>query len=112
EKAKAIYKKYWWDKYHYEAINSLAIATKILDMAVNMGAKQATELVQKAANWCGHNLKEDGILGAKTLAAINEISLHGREDEFMDEIIDQQKWFYEHLAEDKPVLNVFLKGWL
>lgn len=112
QKAKAIYKKYWWDKYHYEAINSLAIATKILDMAVNMGAEQATKLVQRAANYCGHNLVVDGILGAKTLAAINEISQHNREQDFMDEIIDEQKWFYEHLAEEKPALKVFLKGWL
>jgi hypothetical protein len=30
----------------------------------------------------------------------------------MDEIINEAKWFYEHLVEEKPILNKFLKGWL
>jgi len=110
--AKIYYKSEWWDKYHYEAINSLYIATKIFDMAVNMGAEQATLLVQRACNACGHNLKVDGILGGKTLGAINEISLHNREEDLKYELQDEQKWFYEHLTEEKPSLKVFLKGWL
>src|ERR1017187_9416771 len=35
--AEYFYKKVYWDKYHYDAIKSLPIATKIFDMAVNMG---------------------------------------------------------------------------
>ena len=108
-----IYKKYWWDKYHYEAINSLAVAAKIFDMAVNMGSKQAHKLTQRACQYCGHSeIEVDGILGAKTLAALNEISLHAREDDFRYELVDEQKWFYEHLVENDSRLNVFLKGWL
>lgn len=108
-----IYKKYWWDKYHYEAINSLAVAAKIFDMAVNMGSKQAHKFTQRACQYCGHSeLEVDGILGAKTLAALNEISLHGREDDFKYELIHEQKWFYGHLAANDSRLNVFLKGWL
>lgn len=109
---KKIYKQYWWDKYHYEAINSLYIATKIFDMAVNMGAQEATILTQRACNACGHNLKVDGILGGKTLGALNEISLHGCEEDLKYELQEEQKWFYEHLCEEKPELKVFLNGWL
>lgn len=112
DKAKQIFKQYWWDKFHYEAINSLYIATKVFDMAVNMGASQAHKLVQRACNQCGHNLVVDGILGGKSLGAINEISLHGREEDLKYEIQDEQKWFYEHIAEANPKLKVFLKGWL
>ncbi len=112
EEAKAIYKKYWWDKFHYEAINSFYIATKIFDMAVNMGASQAHKLVQRACSFVGHNLKVDGILGAKSLGAINEICLHNREEDLRYEIQEEQKWFYEHLVDDHPKLKVFLKGWL
>jgi len=110
--AKIYYKFEWWDKYHYEAINSLYIATKIFDMAVNMGAQQAHILAQRACNWCGHDLKVDGILGGKTLGALNEITLHNREEDLKGELINEQKWFYEHLVEEKPTLKVFLKGWL
>ncbi len=107
-----IYKKYFWDKYHYEAINSLAVATKIFDMSVNMGPLQAHRIVQEACHYNGHQLNIDGILGPKTLAALNEISLHGREEDLMNDIVDGQKWFYDHLAEDHPTLQVFLKGWM
>jgi len=110
--AKIYYKSEWWDKYHYEAINSLYIATKIFDMAVNMGAEEAAILTQRACNACGHNLKVDGILGGKTLGVINEINLHNREEDLKYELQEEQKWFYEHLCEEKPTLKVFLKGWL
>ena len=107
-----IYKKYWWDKYHYEAINSLSIASKIFDMAVDIGSTQAHKIAQESCNYCGHNLVVDGILGGKTIGALNEISLHGREQDLMDELIYNHTWFYENLAEEHPKLKVFLKGWL
>lgn len=111
--AKELYKKYWWDKYHYEAINSLAVATKIFDIAVNMGAKQAHKIIQIACQYCGYSdLKIDGLLGGKTLAGLNEISLCGREGILRNEIIEHQEWFYEHLVENDSRLKVFLKGWL
>ncbi len=110
--AREIYKKYWWDKYNYQAINSPYLATKIFDMAVNMGAQQAHKLVQEALSYCGHKLEVDGVLGAKTLAALNEVTLHNREEDLKYEIQEEQKWFYEHLAQNNPKLFVFLKGWL
>lgn len=111
--AEYFYKKVYWDEYNYNAINSLPIATKIFDMAVNMGAHEAHELVQRALGYCGYsNLFDDGIIGAHTLAAINEVSLHGRESDLMDELVNEAKWFYDHLVEEKPTLKKFLKGWL
>lgn len=112
EKAKEIYKQYFWDKYRYEAINSLYIATKILDMSVNMGSFQAHELTQRAINHCDHDIIVDGILGTKSLVAINEICLHGKESDLKIGIQEEQKYFYKRLAEKKPMLAVFLKGWL
>ena len=46
--AEQFYKINYWDKYNYNAINSLPIATKIFDMAVNMGPHEAHELTQNA----------------------------------------------------------------
>ena len=112
KKAKKIYKQYWWDKYNYEAINSIYIATKIFDMAVNMGAHQAHILTQRACNYCGYSLKEDGILGAKSVGVLNEICLYGRQQDLKYEIEDEQKWFYENLVKEQPTLKIFLQGWL
>lgn len=111
--AEYFYKKVYWDEYNYNAINSLPIATKIFDMAVNMGSHEAHELTQRALGYCGYsNLVVDGILGGHTLAAINETCLHGREEDLMNELIDECKWFYEHLVQEKPILKKFLNGWL
>jgi lysozyme family protein len=111
--AECFYKVVYWDKYNYNAINSLPIATKIFDMAVNMGSHEAHELIQRALGYCGYStLIVDGILGGKTLGAINEVCLHGREKDLLSEIINESKWFYEHLVEEKPVLKRFLNGWL
>jgi len=110
--AKLYYRKQWWEKYHYEAVNALDIGTKIFDMAVNMGPQQAHILTQCAANTCGQQLKIDGIFGGKTIGAINELVLEGRTDDLKAELREEQKSYYEHLVNNKPVLKKFIKGWL
>ena len=112
DEAIVIYKKYWWDRYHYEVINSVQIVTKIFDMAVNMGASQAHKLTQQGLNNCGNTLMVDGILGTNTLNAVNETCLQGCEENLLSSIINEQKSFYQHLVVEKPNLKVFLNGWL
>ena len=111
EDAKYIYKSFWWDKYQYEAINSVPVATKILDLSINMGALQAHKIVQLAANKLGYKLLIDGILGEKSLYAINALSkLY--QDDFIKNINNEAKQFYYSLVEKNPELSVFLHGWL
>lgn len=106
------YKNVWWEKYNYGAINSLSIATKIFDMAVNMGTEEAHKLVQRALNCCGYHIVVDGILGDDTLYFINKINSQGGDKTLKWELCDEQKWFYEHLVEEHPELEKFLAGWL
>jgi lysozyme family protein len=110
DSASVIYKKYWWDKYNYEAINDQAIATKIFDMAVNMGASQAHKLVQRAANavYGGAILQVDGVLGPKTLQLLNE--LHPKR--LLIALREFQASFYRELARKNRDLSPFLRGWL
>jgi len=110
--AKKYYRIEWWEPFHYDAINSIAVGAKIFDMAVNMGAHQAHELVQRALNDLGYRLKVDGLLGGKTLGAINDCINRRMDDDLMADIINEQKWFYEHIVEDDLKLHVFLNGWL
>ncbi len=110
--AETYYKIEWWNKYNFQAINSLAIATKVFDMAVNMGEYQATKLIQSACNWIGFDLEQDGIMGPKTLAVLNEIAYHKEEKEFFDQVICDQIHFYRHLVDRNPKLTIFLKDWL
>lgn len=114
ENAKTYYKKEWWDKYHYESIKSSKIATKLFDMAVNLGASKSTQIAQQSCNsfWFYNLLVVDGIIGSKTIKVINGIVLAGLEQVLMNAIINKQKLFYEHLVDQKPNLKIFLKGWL
>jgi len=110
--AKIYYKAVWWDTYHYNAINSLAVATKIMDMCVNVGQRQGALLLQRACNNTGHNLKVDGIMGGQTIGAVNEISLHNREEDLLDDLCEEQKAFYELIIGQHPTLKAFQNGWM
>ena len=54
-----------------DGVRNQAVATKILDMIVNMGAPEAVVLAQRACNALGATISTDGHLGYATLTAIN-----------------------------------------
>lgn len=70
--AKEIYRSLWWDRLKYGTIVDQRLATKVLDLSVNMGPKQAHKLLQKAVNrGSKESLTVDGTLGPKTFLAVN-----------------------------------------
>ena len=101
--AKAIYKRDYWASQRYEEIADQRVATKIFDMAVNMGFHRAHAIAQQQ---CG--VKNDGILGPLTVAAINAKDA----DTFVVSLCNACVEFYSGLAEDKPTNQKFLNGWL
>ena len=107
--AKDIYKAQWWDKYHYDDINDLKVATKLFDMSVNTGAHQAHKLAQRAVNiLIPEKLVVDGILGKKTLNALNGADKY----KLMNAMRSELGNFYKLLVQKTPSLGVFMKGWL
>lgn len=110
KEAAEIYKRCWWDKYHYNSIANLQLATKVFDLAVNMGPKTAHRIVQMAVNRAcpKKNLACDGILGVTTVSALNSLDAA----DLMDQIRSGAAMYYEGLVADKPRLQCFLKGWL
>jgi lysozyme family protein len=102
--AMAFYRQYWWDKYNYGAILPQMVATKILDMAVNLGAPRAHRMVQDALQ----NVRIDGILGPVSMALINGVNS-------LTLILDLQTLqaqFYRNLVLANPARQKFLVGWL
>jgi lysozyme family protein len=97
-----IYRAKFWAPV-FEKVLSLRIVCKIFDMAVNMGYTQMVKLVQRSVG-----ATVDGVLGPKTLAAIN------REDSaaILFGICNAQAAFYTVLSERKPALKKYIKGWL
>lgn len=106
--ARSIYSNYFWKPFSYNRINSTLVATKIFDMAVNMGPTQAHKLVQRAVNTLSPNpLVVDGQFGPKTLAAVNSLD----PETIRDQIRKYQLGFYEQIIKANPKLEVFRNGW-
>lgn len=99
-----LYKTHWWDRYDYDRINNEQVATKIFDLAVNMGATQAHKLAQRAVRAAtGRVLVEDGILGSKSIAAINSAN----PDILLAALRSEAACYYRSLNQPR-----FLNGWL
>jgi lysozyme family protein len=112
EDAKNIYYKEWWQKYRYGQIDHQELATKIFDFSVNMGSRQAHKLLQRALRACGMPVKDDGILGARSRAAIRLVTESGRGDALLCALRSEAAGFYRLLAATKRKLAKFLNGWL
>lgn len=110
EEACKIYKKHWWDQYEYGRITDQSIATKLLDMAVNMGQKQAVKLLQRACKKISGDgsIAVDGVLGPKTVNTVNLIN----PVRLLEVLRSEQAAFYQQLISANPRLAVFEKGWL
>lgn len=106
--AKTIYETQWWDRYGYGNITDQAVATKIFDMAVNMGASQAHKIAQRALTNLGIKVDVDGQLGPKTVAAINKVAPNALLTQLRIECAN----FYKRLVAQKPSFKVFERGWL
>lgn len=78
EDAKAIYKTGYWDRVKGDRIESQAIANELFDTAVNAGSIRAVRILQSAYNYLRPSgeasLEEDGVIGNKTLTAINQFT--------------------------------------
>ena len=109
EDAQRFYKEEWWDRYKYGEINDAGVAEKVMGMAINMPAKTAHRIVQKALNdVTGSKLVVDGIIGNKTRAAINKSDPTA----LLESIRDKQSAYYESLVASDETQRVWLKGWL
>jgi len=104
----AIYRRQWWDRYGYDRVDRLFIATKLFDLAVNMGPRQAHLIVQRALRATDQPVAEDGILGPETLAAINNAPAF----ELMSAMRSEAAGFYRALIAKRPKLARFERGWL
>lgn len=110
--AKHLYHSGFWVPNHLSEIENLPIATKIFDICVNTGSRQAWRIVQRACNRFesvedGDELVVDGIRGPKTMATVNDLDA----DPLLDLIREQQLHFYQNLVDRKPDLAVFMAGW-
>lgn len=111
EDAMRLYHDSFWEPSRYSKINAQAIATKALDLSVNMGPSVAHKIIQKAVNRLiieADKLGVDGILGPKSFAAINAT----KSGPLMAAICLEAEKYYESLVIKNPDLRIFINGWL
>lgn len=109
EDAGAIYRTDYFKLICGYDIAQQRIASKLLDMAVNMGVGRATLILQSALNTtCNPPLREDGTMGPETLAACNAAD----PDLLLTGLVDISRQYYQHIIMLDPKKEKYRKGWL
>ena len=107
EDAIKLYKGHW-DKYKVGHIHDRRKALLYYDYIVNSNSKKVTERIQDSLNVRGYNLDVDGIMGPKTVDAVNNIPF----DDFVKIIQTDRFKYLKSLTEKDPTQNIFFKGWI
>lgn len=108
DQAGQLYYQHFWKAGGYDRIGPLAVAEKILDLAVNVGGKQAGKLLQRACRSCGRDLVEDGEVGPITCRNIEAIPT----ETLIAALRSEAAGYYRSLVAAQPIRVKWLKGWL
>lgn len=100
-----VFKRNYWDVCHADDIKSQAIANLLVDFAYNSGTGNAIRQIQQVLK-----VKVDGIIGAKTLSAINTYKL-GYWTLF-DKLKVARIAFLNNIVKADAKQEVNLKGWM
>lgn len=113
EQAADLYHKHFWTTVGGDILPN-RLACLVFDTAVNAGVSRAVKLLQASLNLAtGSKLVEDGIFGRNTAQALGILRhLPSDESRIFDRYLVERTRFYLRLAEDKPSLRDFLRGWL
>lgn len=102
DQAKFIYRENFWNRMKGDLIKDQQLATIIFDGYVNMG-NRTLKMWQQCAG-----VDIDGVIGENTLSVTNMASART----LFSCIKDHRTMYYIELADRKPSLKKFLKGWL
>lgn len=118
EKARELYLE---DFYYGPKLHKLpeSIQPQMFDIAVNSGSPRAVAMLQETINLYRQGtdlplLKPDGIIGARTIRAAQEVVADFAEEDMdlNDVLAEQRIIFYKHLVARDPTQHRFLAGWL
>lgn len=98
-----VLKPHYWDKWKADQIKNQSVANLVVDWVWGSGS-WGIKFPQRILD-----VKDDGIVGAKTLAAINEYPDHS---ELFKKLWLRRKQHFEDIVKADPSQKVFLKGWL
>lgn len=108
EQAKTIYFNRYWQPSGFDQLKDQNLALMSYDWTLTSGG--AGKQIQKLLNnEFGQSVSTDGIIGPKTIAAMNSVPDSAT---LTSRIADIRKDYYRDLVTAAPEKGVFLKGWL
>lgn len=111
EDAKAIYYVDFWHQLRLDEITDYQIALEIFDTAVNCGVNTAVIIAQKALSFLGTKTATDGIMGSRTIDALNAWA--SRDPEALHKALNGYQFMhYERIVMNNPSQLKFARGWL
>jgi len=112
-KAAGFYRKHFWQNYGLECVKSQPIATKLLNIFVNMRGRTAGRVAQRALRACCIDVFEDGYLGPLSYSAINDlISAEDGAARYIVSLRSEQAAVYRLIVAHNPTQQKFFDGWL
>jgi lysozyme family protein len=110
--AKTIYKKGYWDVVKADSLPH-PLDLIIFDMAVNHGVNSAIKLLQKTLNsMSGFNLVVDGIIGQKTMTAIDKLTNTDHLRCLCAHVLLNRVELYTSIIQGNKTQERFFKGWV
>lgn len=101
EDARAIFRDNYWSRWKAAQIHDQSIANILVDWVWSSGA-YGIKIPQRMLG-----VKIDGIVGPKTLAALNSQIPYS----FFHELKEERRAYLERICVTTPTLKKFLKGW-
>lgn len=102
EAVNAVLRPHYWNRWKADQINSQSLANILVDWVWGSG-KHGIVIPQRMLG-----VQADGIVGPKTLAALNSVDAKV----FFDQMKVEREMFFRRIVEAKPTQKKFLKGWL
>ena len=108
ERAMTLYCVWFWHRSRCDEIRDQRLATLYFSMTVNSGPDPAARCLQMALRDLGAEVVVDGIVGRKTLKAVNEADAAALIERYKAHLLAR----YARLAHEKPELYADdLPGW-
>jgi lysozyme family protein len=108
EQALEIYYTDYWNPYHLSSIRNQAVADIIFYLIVNTDSRAAIKIVQRALVHVGMSIVVDGIIGAKTIRALNSCDPNW----LIDAIRVSECRYYLAIVDANKTQKIFFQGWI
>lgn len=109
--ARIIY--YFWQDIGGDQITNKLISSILTEWSWGSGPQSAGITIQRILNTdFGKQLSIDGVIGPKTIDAINQVIKSGQTERLFSLLIEAREQFFINLGKIRPSLQQFVDGWL